>query len=535
MKTGQGRQTAVAESGIVHSIRTRTANSSPAALAFQDRRPASVVQNKLRSGLPSGPDFQLAARAQSMADVSPGATLQRSRIEALQDSSRRSPSKSGLPQKLQTGIEHLSGIAMHDVKVHYHSSKPAQLNAHAFAQGRDIHLATGQEKHLPHEAWHVVQQQQGRVKPTLQMAGAQINDDARLESEADRMGARALQAGGENLQTGALTPLHNSGTQNHAAPLQGVWKPSPFHQDYYQWHTTLAGVRWYAGKHADDMYFVIEHLSDENRALLKFQKIVRPYTAWVELGFTPLDADNSIVEPDETPDELPKHDYSPFIITTVAHRIEKGQVTTLTSHKEKLKQSEFEETSGAPKAGGVTVGYAREDNIGKYVFHLTTLRNILSHPELAKPGSGVLGSGLDPKLGGGKGGASETSEVTGDREMIEGSQKHSVSRIATTSSRDNIKLYTNQRFEYTEEQFGKGLYSEHDVTEREPILLRFKIEADHIPAMEIDPQHPKDKYVRLIKDIPISPDKIEALTSEGWVPLLKVDLKTLLEIMPRLH
>jgi hypothetical protein len=60
-------------------------------------------------------------------------------------------------------------MSMDNVKVHYKSSKPAQLNAHAYAQGADIHLAPGQEKHLPHEAWHVVQQAQGRVKPTMQM------------------------------------------------------------------------------------------------------------------------------------------------------------------------------------------------------------------------------------------------------------------------------------------------------------------------------------------------------------------------------
>jgi len=56
---------------------------------------------------------------------------------------------------------------MDHVQVHRNSSKPAQLNAHAFAQGSDIHLAPGQEQHLPHEAWHVVQQAQGRVKPTM--------------------------------------------------------------------------------------------------------------------------------------------------------------------------------------------------------------------------------------------------------------------------------------------------------------------------------------------------------------------------------
>jgi len=41
---------------------------------------------------------------------------------------------------------------MDDVQVHYNSGKPAQLNALAYAQGTDIHVAPRQEKHLPHEA-----------------------------------------------------------------------------------------------------------------------------------------------------------------------------------------------------------------------------------------------------------------------------------------------------------------------------------------------------------------------------------------------
>jgi hypothetical protein len=100
----------------------------------------------------------------------------------------------GLPDNLKAGIENLSGYSMDDVSVHFNSPKPAQLQAHAYAQGTDIHLASGQEKHLPHEAWHVVQQKQGRVKPTLQMkAGTPVNDDPQLENEADVMGERALQ------------------------------------------------------------------------------------------------------------------------------------------------------------------------------------------------------------------------------------------------------------------------------------------------------------------------------------------------------
>lgn len=103
------------------------------------------------------------------------------------------PSSSGLPGNLRQGIEALSGLPMDHVRVHYNSAEPAQLQAHAFAQGSDIHLAPGQEKHLPHEAWHVVQQAQGRVQPTTQMKGAvPVNDDSGLEHEADVMGAKAL-------------------------------------------------------------------------------------------------------------------------------------------------------------------------------------------------------------------------------------------------------------------------------------------------------------------------------------------------------
>jgi hypothetical protein len=102
--------------------------------------------------------------------------------------------RTGLPDRLKTGIESLSGTSLDGVKVHYNSSRPAQLNTHAFAQRTDIHLAPGQERHLPHEAWHVVQQAQGRVRPTTQFqATTPINDEKHLEHEADVMGAQAAQ------------------------------------------------------------------------------------------------------------------------------------------------------------------------------------------------------------------------------------------------------------------------------------------------------------------------------------------------------
>lgn len=98
----------------------------------------------------------------------------------------------GLPDRLKASVEGLSGFPMDDVKVHYGSSKPAQLQALAYTQGTDIHIGPGQARHLPHEAWHVVQQKQGRVSATVKMKGVEINDDTSLEREADLFGQRSL-------------------------------------------------------------------------------------------------------------------------------------------------------------------------------------------------------------------------------------------------------------------------------------------------------------------------------------------------------
>jgi hypothetical protein len=136
----------------------------------------------------------------SLQDNRPQSILQKNQADALANKQSSEPpvqkkkNNTGLPDTLKSGIENLSGHSMDDVKVHYNSSQPAQLNAHAYAQGSEIHIASGQEKHLPHEAWHVIQQKQGRVKPTMQLKGkVNVNDDKGLEKEADVMGNKALQ------------------------------------------------------------------------------------------------------------------------------------------------------------------------------------------------------------------------------------------------------------------------------------------------------------------------------------------------------
>jgi hypothetical protein len=111
-----------------------------------------------------------------------------------------------LPPALQAGIESLSGVDVSDVRVHAGSSAPAHVGAHAFAQGPHIHLAPGQDRHLPHEAWHVVQQRQGRVMPTALVKGVPVNDDPSLEAEADLMGERATRHGASGPTQGQRLP-----------------------------------------------------------------------------------------------------------------------------------------------------------------------------------------------------------------------------------------------------------------------------------------------------------------------------------------
>lgn len=139
------------------------------------------------------------------------------------DPELRKENKTGLPVNLKAGIESLSGLALDDVRVHYNSAQPAHLNALAYTQGAEIHVAAGQERHLPHEAWHVVQQAQGRVRPTMQMKGVgAVNDNKGLEREADVMGAKAIGVWQAKRETERTAP----------STLAPLFRSMPFPQNY---------------------------------------------------------------------------------------------------------------------------------------------------------------------------------------------------------------------------------------------------------------------------------------------------------------
>ena len=145
------------------------------------------------------------------------------RMTTLTEPIQRQENNTGLPNNLKSGMENLSGLSMDDVKVHRNSDKPAQLQAHAYAQGTDIHLGPGQEKHLPHELGHVVQQKQGRVKPTKQMKGkVNLNDEPGLEKEADIMGKKSLSMADGSPHSEQTIQLQSNADNNQTEVVQRI-------------------------------------------------------------------------------------------------------------------------------------------------------------------------------------------------------------------------------------------------------------------------------------------------------------------------
>ncbi|MCC5946735.1 MAG: DUF4157 domain-containing protein [Bernardetiaceae bacterium] len=134
--------------------------------------------------------------------------------------------ETGLPEQVQTKMESAFNTSFSDVKIHTNSSKASDIGAQAFTQGNNVHFAqakfnpssqSGQQL-IGHELSHVVQQREGRVKPTTQMKGVAINNDSSLEREADVQGAKA--ARGESVQrktvSGSSSPTHIA----QAKPIQ---------------------------------------------------------------------------------------------------------------------------------------------------------------------------------------------------------------------------------------------------------------------------------------------------------------------------
>jgi hypothetical protein len=274
-------KTQVNNSQSVANAHSQKQGDSEATDLFVDNRPEAIAQRKLQEAINNSPRVQQLKPYQAMVNNSPqvkqlkdyqamasdftSQTAQRKESSAEEtvqgrfEPIQKKENNTGLPDNLKSGIENLSGHSMDAVKVHYNSDKPAGLNAHAYAQGTDIHLGAGQEKHLPHEAWHVVQQAQGRVKPTMQMKDTAINDDAALESEADQMGQQAITQRRENTNAVAWS------RPSQVTQLAGAYEGRMAKHDTYGDSYTMDGKK--------KSEFTYHHVIPENKILLVLDKI----------------------------------------------------------------------------------------------------------------------------------------------------------------------------------------------------------------------------------------------------------------------
>lgn len=123
--------------------------------------------------------------------------------------------RTGIPTQLKERFEEKTGFTMDDVKVHYHSDKPAQLLALAYTKGNDVYVGPGQEKHLEHELGHVIQQKQGRVTADGHIGNIPVNSSPQLEQEADHFLSRAEPVHKKSL-------LSRQAIQRQSADMDGV-------------------------------------------------------------------------------------------------------------------------------------------------------------------------------------------------------------------------------------------------------------------------------------------------------------------------
>lgn len=101
------------------------------------------------------------------------------------DKKKERDKSTGIPIHIKHYIENQTGLSYDDVRIHYNSSKPSQFKALGYTQGKNVFLGQGQEKHLMHELCHVAQQKKGLVKPTSFIEKSALNDNAKLEKEAE--------------------------------------------------------------------------------------------------------------------------------------------------------------------------------------------------------------------------------------------------------------------------------------------------------------------------------------------------------------
>lgn len=131
---------------------------------------------------------------------------------------RQTVNLTGIPTQMKLDFEQKSGLSFDDVRVHYHSDKPARLGALAYTKGTQVHIGPGQEKHLSHELGHVIQQKTMSIPTTTYRHGQAINQDRRLEKAADHVRSQSFSSASSR-----LSYAHESPIQLYSETPDGIW------------------------------------------------------------------------------------------------------------------------------------------------------------------------------------------------------------------------------------------------------------------------------------------------------------------------
>jgi hypothetical protein len=170
---------------------------------------------------PAQPD----ARPASAGPHDPAAAFARAELYGHRILGEPSPGHP-LPAPVQRKMERAFGADFSRVRIH-RGAHVQHLEAAAYTRGHRIHFAPGEgnlaspqgQAMLGHELAHVLQQRQGRARGG---AASALNDDPRLEAEADALGAKA--ARGEQVHGGTAGGAPGEGAVQRStgdrSPLQ---------------------------------------------------------------------------------------------------------------------------------------------------------------------------------------------------------------------------------------------------------------------------------------------------------------------------
>lgn len=153
--------------------------------------------------------------------------------KASQQPEQTAPNLTGIPIQMKLEAEAKTGKSYDSVRVTYHSDVPDQYDAagitRAGPKGPEIFLKSGETRHLKHELVHANQVMSGVVRPTGTVNGIPLNDDLKLEQDAD-MG-RYIQYGSTQPGGSALIQRKMSVAASLSLDPGGVFQASQFTVD----------------------------------------------------------------------------------------------------------------------------------------------------------------------------------------------------------------------------------------------------------------------------------------------------------------